>query len=116
MIDIRFLLNIIGIFIATFIGIRFIHLGVYSSLSAILLFSVALTIINAVIRPIVKFISLPITCLTFGIFSLVINVLMVMLASGLIPGIRIDGFIDSAILAIIIAICNTLINVIANED
>ncbi|MGL4992247.1 MAG: phage holin family protein [Sarcina sp.] len=112
----RFILNIIAVFIATFIGIRFAHLGIYTSLSAVLLFAIALTIINVVIRPIVKLISLPITCLTFGIFSLVINVLMVMLASKLIPGVDIHGFINSAILAIIIAICNTLINVIANED
>lgn len=112
----RFILNIIAVFVATFIGISFLHLGVYTSLTAILLFAIVLTIINIVIRPIVKLISLPITCLTFGIFSLVINVLMVMLADKLIDGVYIHGFINSAILAIIIAICNTLINVIANED
>lgn len=113
---IRFILNIIAIFVATFIGIRYAHLGIYTSLSAVLLFAVALTVINAIIRPIVKLISLPITCLTFGIFSLVINVLMVMLAAKLISGVYIDGFFNAAILAIIIAICNTVINVVANED
>ncbi|MGL5755709.1 MAG: phage holin family protein [Paraclostridium sp.] len=112
----RFILNIIAVFIATFVGIRFVHLGVYTSLTAVLLFAIVLTIINIVIRPIVKLISLPITCLTFGIFSLVINVLMVMLADKIIDGVYIHGFFKSAVLAIIIAICNTLINVIANED
>lgn len=57
-----------------------------------LLAGAVLGIVNAVIRPVLFFFSLPITVLTLGLFTLVINALMLWLTSAIVPGFRIDGF------------------------
>lgn len=50
---------------------------------ALLLVGIIFGVVNALVRPIVKFLSLPLTCLTLGLFSLVINTLMVLLTAWL---------------------------------
>ena len=60
-----------------------------------------LGLVNAVVRPLVVILTLPITVVTLGIFLLVINGLMVMLVGALLPGLEIAGF-GSALLASIV--------------
>ncbi|MFC0581201.1 phage holin family protein [Micrococcoides hystricis] len=50
---------------------------------AFLLVGLIFGVVNALVRPIVKFLSLPLTCLTLGLFALVINTLMVLLTAWL---------------------------------
>ncbi|MDO5061146.1 MAG: phage holin family protein [Actinomycetaceae bacterium] len=52
-------------------------------LLSVVIFAFALTIVNALVRPIVKFISFPLYILTLGIFSIIVNALMFMLAGWL---------------------------------
>ena len=52
-----------------------------SSIWGILLVAIIFGLVNALIRPIIKFFSLPITCLTLGLFSLVINTAMLLLTA-----------------------------------
>lgn len=54
--------------------------------------AIVLGLINALIRPILEILSLPITILTLGLFSLVINALMFWLASAIVPGFEVHGF------------------------
>lgn len=49
-------------------------------------------LINALIRPLIELLSLPITILTLGLFTLVINALMFWLASAIVPGFTVAGF------------------------
>lgn len=72
--------------------------------------AVVLGAINSFIRPIVKFFSLPITLLTLGLFSLVINGLMVMLCAWLIKGFAVDGLWSAVLFSIILACVNWLLN------
>lgn len=62
--------------------------GIAPALIAVL----ALGIVNAVIRPIIKLIALPITCLTFGLFAFVINALMFWIVGQVVPGFHVGGF------------------------
>lgn len=112
----KFIGHIIIIFLATFIGIRYAHIGTYQNMISIVEFAVVLTIFNAVLKPIFKLIALPITCLTFGIFSLVINVLVVLLADKVISGVTLNGFWAAAGLAIIIAILTTIFHIIFSDN
>lgn len=68
-----------------------------------------LSIINIFIKPIVSFISLPITILTLGLFTLIINGLMVYWALQLTPGITIT-FWSAVLAAIVIGLINYVIN------
>lgn len=62
------------------------------SFSTALIFIIVLSLFNAIIKPLLIVLTLPITILTLGIFLLIINVFMIMLADKFVAGIHIDGF------------------------
>lgn len=108
---IRAIVKCIIIFIVTYLGIRYLNLGTYTGVGPIIIFAIVLMIINLIIRPIIQIVSLPVTLLTFGIFAFVINVLMVLLASALVPGITIHGFFSALIISLGIAILTSLVHI-----
>jgi putative membrane protein len=63
-------------------------------------------IINITIKPILSLLTLPITFLTLGLFSLVLNTLMLLLAANITPGFAIDGFFT----ALVASVLNSLIS------
>ncbi|MGL4654429.1 MAG: phage holin family protein [Sarcina sp.] len=105
------LIKLIIIFVVTYVAIRYLHMGTYTGITPIIIFAVVLMIVNLIIRPILQLISLPITILTFGIFALVINVLMILLASALVPGITIHGFFSALLISIGIAVLTSLVHI-----
>ncbi len=79
-------------------------------------------VVNAFIRPIVKLFSLPITCLTLGLFTLVINAAMLLLTAFLagsllsITGGFVDKLVTSFIAAIIISIISGVLSWFLPDD
>lgn len=59
---------------------------------------------NAVIRPIVILLTIPLTLVTFGLFLLVINALMILLVSSVVPGFKVSGFWTAFFASIFITI------------
>ncbi len=69
-------------------------------------------LINITIKPILKLLTLPITILTLGLFSWVINALMLLLAARFTPGFEIDGFLTALIASLLLSfITSALSNV-----
>jgi putative membrane protein len=66
--------------------------------------------VNALIRPIVRLLAIPITVATLGLFSLVINGLMLLLAALLSSVLSIDRFWQAIVGALIISIVSTVLN------
>ncbi len=64
------------------------RLVAYDDRVSILIFALLLGAINAYIKPILKILTLPLSCLTFGLFALVLNAALFGLAAWLVPGIR----------------------------
>lgn len=64
----------------------------FDSSESVLLFGAVMGVINAFIKPAVRFISIPITCLTFGLFALLINALLFALGAALVPGIEVSNW------------------------
>ena len=69
-----------------------------------------LGLVNALVRPIVRLFSLPITIVTLGLFSVVINALTLLLAAALSSVLSIENFWDAIVGAIIISIVSTFLN------
>ncbi|TVQ66008.1 MAG: phage holin family protein [Balneolaceae bacterium] len=70
--------------------------------------AVVLAIINALLKPLILFLTLPLTILTLGLFVLVINAWMLMLADKVIDGFKIKNFWWAVIFSIFISIANGL--------
>ena len=65
---------------------------------------------NAIVRPLIIILTLPLTLLTLGLFLLVINALMMMLVSSLVRGFTISGFWTAFFASIFIAILSFVIS------
>jgi putative membrane protein len=84
---------------------------VIDSYGTALAFVLVLGILNAVIRPLLILVTLPVTILTLGIFLLVINVLMVLLAGKFVSGIHIDGFLWAFVFGVLLSfLSSTLVS------
>jgi len=70
--------------------------------------SIVIGLINCTIGPVVKFLSLPIRFLTAGLFTLVINAVLLLLASEVAPSFAIDGFWTAFLAAIVYSIVTWL--------
>ncbi len=71
--------------------------------------ALVLGLINAFIKPVIFILTLPINILTLGIFTLVINALMVMLTATIVPGFEVVGFWSSLLFAIILSLTNIVL-------
>lgn len=69
-----------------------------------------LGIVNAVIRPILMFLAIPLRILTLGLFSFVINALLLLLVSAVVPGFEVHGFWAALLASIVLAIAGSFIN------
>ncbi len=75
-----------------------------------------LGIINAVIRPVVLILTLPINLLTLGLFTLVINAALLKLVADLVPGFVIDSFSAAFFGALLISVISWIVNVFVSGD
>jgi putative membrane protein len=98
--------------LATAIGLGFATLIVSGikadNFFAFLIAAAVLGLINAFIRPALWFLTAPLSILTFGLFALVINALMVMLAAALVPGFEVKSFGSAFLAAIIMAVVGVI--------
>ena len=90
-----------------FSGIRF------SSTSALIVSALLLGFANAVLRPLVVFLTLPITLLTLGFFLLVINALMLLLVAKVVNGFTISGFWTAFFSSLFIALMSLALGTLA---
>lgn len=73
--------------------------------------ALAIGLVNAVVRPILRVVTFPITVLTLGLFYFVLNGLMFYLAASLIPGFELDGLVAAVGGALVMSIVATVLHV-----
>jgi len=66
-------------------------------------------ILNMLVKPLFIILTLPFTVVTFGLFLLVINAFMVLLASALVPGFSVEGFWWALIFSVLVSLINVVI-------
>lgn len=71
---------------------------------------VVIALINTFIKPVLKLITLPINILTIGLFALILNALLFMLAAWLTPGIEVDSFLSGLLGSVVFSICSAIIS------
>lgn len=71
-----------------------------------LILAVILGIINAILRPILLILTLPINVLTLGLFTFVINAFLVMLAARIVTGFSVDSFLWALAFSLVLSLVN----------
>jgi putative membrane protein len=77
--------------------------------------ALVMSILNTFVRPILSFISLPITFLTLGLFSLVISIAIVYLCDYLVDGFKVNGIIPPLVLSFVISIANGVVGMFQKD-
>ena len=75
-----------------------------------------LGVLNAFFRPVLLILTLPINILTMGLFTFVINAVLLLMASGLVSGFQVAGFWTAVWAAVIISIFSWLLNMLVNPQ
>ena len=102
---IRLLISAVSVFIAAYLlpGV-----GVESFLTAVIV-AALLGLLNAVVKPILVILTIPITLVTFGLFLLVTNAIIILFADSLVSGFSVDGFWWALLFSFILTIVNSLL-------
>lgn len=107
---IRWILNSFGLWVAVRIfGTGHDVAQVTSSISAFLIAGLIFSIINAVLRPIAIILALPAILLTLGLFTIVVNGLMVYLSLKLAPGLSMT-FWNSVLTGLVLSLINYIVS------
>ena len=106
MLLLAWIINALSLFLVTLILPGFHIANFYVAMIAALI----LGLVNIVIRPIILLLTLPINLITLGIFTFVINALMLLLVSTIVKGFTIDNFTTAFWAAILLWLMSFLTN------
>lgn len=81
----------------------------FDSTGALVVSALLLGLANAVVKPLLILLTLPLTLVTFGLFLLVINALMILLVAALVKGFRVSGFWTALFASIFISLLSVVI-------
>jgi putative membrane protein len=102
---IRFLLNGLAILLTAYL-LPGVDVEDYATA---LIVALVLSIANVIVKPVLIVLTIPITILTLGLFLLVINALIILLADWFVVGFTVDGFWWAFVASIIMAVFNSMI-------
>jgi putative membrane protein len=82
----------------------------------ILLIALVFGIVNALLKPLVKILSIPFLIITLGLFAIVINMLMLAITAGLMENLTVDGFLAAFLGSLVISIVTAVLNFIIPDS
>jgi putative membrane protein len=102
---IAWLLNAIGLLIVAYLipGIR------VDSFRTAVIAAAAIAIVNATLGLVLKIVTFPLALLTLGIFYLIVNAILLMIAAGLVKGFEVKNFFSAFLGAIVLSIVNSML-------
>ena len=105
---IKWLVNALAIGITAYLlpGVR------VSGFFAALVTALVLGLVNTFIRPLLLLLTLPLNILTLGLFTLVINALLILLVAAVVPGFSVRGFWWALLFGLVLAVINYFLNII----
>lgn len=105
----NFIMRIIVTSIIAF-GLSYILTGVHiDSFWAAIIFAIVLAILNAIVKPIIILLTLPLTLFTFGLFLFVINAAIILLTAEFVKGFRVDGFWWALLFSLLLSIITSVL-------
>ncbi|MEK7183263.1 MAG: phage holin family protein [Patescibacteria group bacterium] len=108
----RWLINALALIVATKFIVGFEVETFYAAVIAALV----LGLLNAVVRPVLILLTLPVTILTLGLFTFVINAALVWFMSTFIDGVSVDGFLPALMVAIFLWAVSTITSWFLKQD
>ncbi|BEV03725.1 phage holin family protein [Chryseobacterium gambrini] len=108
---IRLLVTAIVAYLLTWIlpGVKFTGFG------GAIIFAIVLGLLNLIVKPVLNILGLPLTIITLGLFTLVINAIIILIADYFIDSMEVGGFLWALIFSILLSIVSSLANSIFSD-
>lgn len=104
---------IIKLFISSIVvfSLSFFLPGVHvTSIVAALWVAIVLGLLNTFLKPVLVFLTIPVTLFTLGLFLLVINAMIVLICDYFIPEFQVDGFITALMFSVLLSLSQSILN------
>ncbi|MFL5296366.1 MAG: phage holin family protein [Phenylobacterium sp.] len=88
----------------------------FASVEALIIAACVLGVVNAIVRPVVILLTLPLTIITLGLFLLIVNAAMIGLTSMVVPGFHVAGLIPGVLAAIITGVSAWIGGLVIRDD
>ncbi len=112
----RFLVKIMSLALAIFLIASFMPGVSVNGMSDAIMVSLVIILLNIFLKPLLVFLTLPITVVSLGLFLLVINASIILIASNLLhSGFKVDGFGVALLFSILISITNSILERISQR-
>lgn len=80
-----------------------------------LLAAVVLGVVNTFIKPVLSFVTAPINLITLGLFTFVINAVVLFIVSAVVPGLTIDGWVPAILGAVVLSVVATVLSAVLKD-
>ena len=109
---IQIIISALSVFVTSYIlpGIKI------DGFSTALVVAVVLAILNVFLKPVLILFSIPVTIFTLGLFLLVINALLILIASKLVSGFQVNGFWSALVFSIVLSVINAILGGWSSDD
>jgi len=92
-------------------GLSTILTGVHiNDFKTALIFALLLAVLNAIVKPLLVLLTLPITIITLGLWLFIINAIIILLADKIIDGIKVDGLLWAVLFSLLLSILSSILN------
>lgn len=112
----RLLLNLLVNGLAVYITSQILPGVIIRDFFSAIMVSVVLGIANTIIKPVLILLTLPITVITLGLFILILNGLMVILASVIVPGFFVSNIGSAIIFSLVLSLVSWFLNSLKSEE
>lgn len=112
----KFILRILLTAVAVILLAKFLPGVSIASYGTAIIVALVLAILNLIVKPILVLLTLPVTIVTLGLFLLVINAVIILLADGFIPGFGVDGFWVALIFSLLLSLFQSILYSLLGSD
>jgi putative membrane protein len=109
---IKLLVTALAVWVAAYI-LPGVHLA--NDAKTIVIVALVLALLNAIVKPILIILTIPVTIVTLGLFLLVINALMVVWTSKLVSGFQVDGWVTAFLFSLIVSVVSSILHYMARD-
>jgi putative membrane protein len=112
-----FIVKVLAIAVAAYFAAWLLPGVTIASASTAVIVALVFAILNAIVRPILVILTIPITIVTLGLFLLVINIIIVKLTDALIDGFAVRGWLSALLFSLIVSSVSSILHkIVADKD
>ena len=86
-----------------------------ANFASALILALILSLLNVTLKPLLIILTIPVTFLTLGLFLLVINAVIILVADYFVDGVNVSGFMWALLFSIVLSVINAILNGIFND-